>query len=78
MTSIEVAAFSGDTLLTTVNVPAGISYAPTHSAYGVSFASVFLSFDCTAVTPTPSPTYLGTICTAPTTEVITSATPNSC
>ena len=70
VTSIGYQAFSGNSLLTTVNVPAGISY------NGGTDPSQ--SFDCTSLSPTPSPTFLGTICSAPTTEVITSITPNGC
>ena len=66
VTSIGNQAFSGDSLLTSINVPLGIT------------SSVSSSFDCTPVSPTPSPTFLGTICSGSTTTVITSTTPNIC
>ena len=70
VTSIGYQAFSSDSLLTSVNVPAGVSY------NGGTDPSQ--SFDCTAVSPTPSSTFLGTICSGPTTTVITATTPNGC
>ena len=67
VTTIGYQAFSYDFKLTTINVPAGISYA------GGTDPSQ--SFDCTVVSPMPSSTFLGTICNAPSTKVITSNTP---